>query len=297
MHLDQLRTFVEVVRQGSFAGAARTLNLDPSKVTRAVAALEGELGVRLLQRSTRQLALTAPGEGYLAQVEPLLRELDLASEQLRAGQGQLHGLVRVTASSAFGQTVLVPLLPALHARHPGLEIELVLTDAVVDLVAQRIDLALRLGPSIDSTLVGQRLRAVRFHAVASPAYLKQHGKPRRPEDLANCACLRFPLPGYRTQWQFRQKDDVQTVPVHGWLVASTALALRQAALDGLGVALLADWLVGDDLAAGRLLDLMPQWEATATHFDSGVWLLYASREHLPQRVQAVRDFLRERLSG
>jgi DNA-binding transcriptional LysR family regulator len=300
MNLEHLRTFVEVVRQGSFAGAARALNLDPSKVTRAVAGLEGELGVRLLQRSTRQLALTEGGEAYLAQVSPLLTELDLATEQLRAGSGQLRGLVRLTASVAFGQTVLVPLLPRLHQQHPGLELELLLSDAVVDLVTQRVDIALRLGPAVDSSLIGQRLRSVRFRVVASPAYLKRQGRPRRPADLANCACLRFALPGYRTQWRFRAEPEatVEEVPITGWLVASTALALRQAALDHLGPALLADWLVDADLREGRLVDLFPKLEATATQFDSAVWLLYAAREpQLPQRVRAVLALLRERLGS
>lgn len=298
MDLEQLRTFIEVVRQGSFAGAARSLNLEPSKVTRAVAALEAELGVRLLQRTTRQLSLTEGGESYLAQVSPLLTELDLAAEELRAGSGQLRGLVRITASVAFGQTVLVPLLPELHRRHPGLELDLMLTDAVVDLVSQRVDIALRLGPAVNSSLVGQRLRDVRFRVVASPAYLKQHGRPRRPADLAACNCLRFPLAGYRTLWRFRRAPDgqVEEVPIQGWLVASTALALRQAALDGLGPALLADWLIDKDLQAGRLVDLFPDLEATATDFDSAVWLLYTAREkQLPKRVQAVLGLLRERL--
>jgi DNA-binding transcriptional LysR family regulator len=299
MQLDHLRTFVEVVRQGSFAGAARALNLDPSKVTRAVAALEGELGVRLLQRSTRQLALTAGGEAYLAQVAPLLTELDLATEQLRAGSGELRGRVRLTASVAFGQTVLVPLLPQWHRLHPGLELELLLTDAVTDLVTQRVDIALRLGPAVDSSLIGQRLCSVRFRVVASPGYLQQHGRPRLPADLAGCVCLRFALPGFRSAWQFRAGEGgaVQEVPVQGWLVASTALALRQAALDGLGPALLADWLVDADLQAGRLVDLFPALEATATRFDSAVWLLYTAREpQLPQRVRAVLALLRERLA-
>ncbi|ARN22188.1 LysR family transcriptional regulator [Piscinibacter gummiphilus] len=299
MDLDQLRTFIEVVRQGSFAGAARFLNLEPSKVTRAVAALEAELGVRLLQRTTRQLSLTEGGESYLAQVSPLLTELDLAAEELRAGSGQLRGLVRITASVAFGQTVLVPLLPELHRRHPGLELDLMLTDAVVDLVSQRVDIALRLGPAVNSSLVGQRQRDVRFRVVASPAYLKRHGRPRQPVDLADCSCLRFPLPGFRALWRFRSASggQVEEVPIQGWLVASTALALRQAALDGLGPALLADWLIDKDLLAGRLVDLFPDLEATATDFDSAVWLLYAAREkQLPKRVQSVLALLREHLS-
>ena len=298
MKLEDLRTFVEVARQGSFAGAARSLNLDPSKVTRTVASLEHQLGVRLLLRTTRQLSLTEGGENYLAQVAPLLAELDLANEQLRAGSGQLRGTVRITASVAYGQTVLMPLLPVLHERHPGLELDLLFTDAVVDLVTQRMDIALRLGPGTNSSLVGQRLRNVRFRVVASPAYLKQHGRPRRPGELSQCRCLRFPLPGYRTHWRFRAGPDaeVEEVPIQGWLVASTALALRQAALDGLGPTLLADWLIERDMREGRLVDLFPDHEATATQFDSAVWLLYANREQqLPHRVRAVLALLRERL--
>ncbi len=298
MDVDQLRIFVDVARQGSFAGAARTLGLDPSKVTRAVAGLEAELGVRLLQRTTRQVSLTESGENYLAQVSPLLSELDLAAEHARAGSGQLRGLVRITASVAYGQTVLVPLLPLLHEQHPGLELDLLLTDSVVDLVTQRVDIALRLGPSVNSSLIGQRLCPMRFRVVASPAYLKHHGGPRQPADLSNCQCLRFPLPGYRTLWRFRESAEsvVEDVPIQGWLVASTALALRQAAIDGLGPALLADWLINDDLRERRLVDLFPKLEATATQFDSAVWLLYASREaQLPQRVRAVLALLRKQL--
>lgn len=298
MDIDQLRIFVEVARQGSFAGAARVLGLDPSKVTRAVAGLEAELGVKLLQRTTRQVSLTAGGENYLGQVSPLLTELELAAEQARAGSGQLRGLVRITASVAYGQTVLVPLLPLLHKQHPGLELDLLLSDSVVDLVTQRVDIALRLGPSVSSSLIGQRLCSMRFRVVASPAYLRRHGRPRRPADLSNCQCLRFPLPGYRTLWRFRESAEgvVEDVPIQGWLVASTALALRQAAIDGLGPALLADWLIHDDLREGRLVDLFPAIEATATQFDSAVWLLYASREaQLPQRVRAVLALLRKHL--
>jgi DNA-binding transcriptional LysR family regulator len=292
----QLKTFVEVVQQGSFAGAARLQGVDPSVVTRAVAALEAALGARLLQRTTRKVALTEAGSAYLERVRPLLDELDGAADELRASIGSVRGTVRVTASVAYGQAVLVPLLPALHAQHPGLDVDLVLSDAVVDVVSQRIDVALRLGPAVDSSLVGVQLATVRPRVVASPAYLKAHGRPRTPQDLAACECLRFSLPGYRTQWSFRDRQgSVQSVAVRGWLVMSTALALHRAALDGLGPALLADWLVDPDIEAGRLVDLFPKHEATATHFDSAVWLLYASREHVPRRVRAFVDFIKARL--
>jgi DNA-binding transcriptional LysR family regulator len=296
MDIRQLKTFVEVVQQGSFAGAARQQGVDPSAVTRAVAALEAALGARLLQRTTRKVALTEAGAAYLERVRPLLDELDGAADELRANTGGVRGTVRVTASVAYGQAVLVPLLPALHAQHPGLEVDLVLSDAVVDVVTQRIDVALRLGPAVDSSLVGVKLAAVRPRVVASPAYLKAHGRPRTPQDLAACDCLRFPLPGYRTQWSFRDRQGgVQSVAVRGWLVMSTALALHRAALDGLGPALLADWLVDPDIDAGRLVDLFPKHEATATNFDSAVWLLYASREHMPRRVRAFVDFVKAKL--
>lgn len=293
--MQQLRAFVEVVHLGSFAAAARRLDVAPSVVTRRLAALEGELGVRLMQRSTRKLSLTDAGAAYYEQVRGVLEGLDRAGDEARSTTGAVRGTVRLTASVAYGQTVIVPLLPALHELHPDLEIELLLTDAVVDLVAQGVDLAVRLGPVVDASLVGMRLGQVRYRVVASPAYLKRHGRPRTPADLSACDCLRFPLPGFRTQWKFRgPTGDRQAVDVKGWLVLSTALALRRATLDGLGPALLADWLVGSDIAGGRLVDLFPEHEVTATEFDSAVWLLYPSRTHLPRRVHEVIDFLKRR---
>lgn len=271
MDIQQLKVFIEVVQQGSFAGAARQLDLTPSAVTRAVAGLEATLGSRLLQRTTRKVALTEAGAAYLERVRPALEELERAGEELLAQSGSVVGTLRVTASVAYGQKVLVPLLPALHAAHPTLKVDLFLSDSMLDLVAQRIDVALRLGPAVDSSLVGMKLRPVRFRVCASPAYLRKNARPRKPADLADCQCLRFPLPGYRTHWTFRDSDGrIEVVAVQGWLVMSTALALHRAALDGLGPALLADWLIDEDLATGRLVDLFPNHEVTATNFDSAV---------------------------
>lgn len=293
MDIQQLRIFVDVVHHGSFAAAARQLDMAPSMVTRSVAALERELGVRLMQRTTRKLSLTEAGAAYCEHVRSALAALERASDEARATTGDVRGTVRVTASVAFGQMVIVPVLPTLHQLHPGLEIDLLLTDTLVDLVAERVDVAVRLGPATDSSLVGMQLASARYRVCASPAYLNHHGRPRVPADLAQCDCLRFPLPGFRTQWKFRAADGpVETVDVQGWLVLSTALALRRAALDGLGPVLLADWVVGSDLASGRLVDLFPAHEVTATTFDSAIWLLYASRAYVPRRVRAVVDFIK-----
>jgi len=296
MDLQQLRTFVDVVHQGSFAAAARQLDMAPSMVTRSVAALERELGVRLMQRTTRKLSLTEAGAAYYEHVCSALELLERASDEAHSVTGEVRGAVRVTASVSYGQMVIVPVLPALHQLHPGLEIDLLLTDRLVDLVAERVDIAVRLGPAVDSSLVGMQLASARYRVCASPAYLESHGQPRMPADLAQCDCLRFPLPGFRTQWKFRVADGpVEIVDVHGWLVLSTALALLRAALDGLGPVLLADWVVAPDLACGRLVDLFPGHEVTGTSFDSAVCLLYASRAYVPRRVRTVVDFLKARV--
>jgi DNA-binding transcriptional LysR family regulator len=233
----------------------------------------------------------------------VLATLDRASDALKSSTATVRGTVKLTCSVAYGQAVLVPLLPALHEQHPGLKLEVLLSDAVIDLAEERVDLAIRLGAHVAPGLVGLQLARVRYHVVASPAYVASHGRPRTPADLARCDCLRFALPGFRTQWRFRSAlplpDDpgVQTVDVQGWLVLSTALALHRAALDGLGPALLPDWLVSKDIAAGTLLDLFPAHEPTATAFDSGVWLLYPTRDYQPGRVRVAVEFLKQQLGS
>jgi DNA-binding transcriptional LysR family regulator len=296
MDINHLRTFVEVARRGSFASAARALDLSPPQVTRLVAALEAELGVRLLHRTTRKTVLTDAGAAYVAQAESVVEQLDQAAEELHAADGQLRGSVRLTASVAFAKTVLAPLLARLHTALPLLQVELIASDAVLDLVAERIDLAVRLGDKVDPSLVGARLRPVRYRVCASPRYLDVAGRPRKPADLAHCDCLRFAVPGHRTVWRFRDgAQQAEQVAVSGWLVSTSALVLHEAALDGLGPALLPDWLINNDLAAGRLADVFPRLEVSAAAFDTAVWLLAPARRFTPRRVAAVRDFLRQEI--
>ncbi|MBB4843823.1 DNA-binding transcriptional LysR family regulator [Paucibacter oligotrophus] len=296
MDLHQLKVFDAVARAGSFAAAARELDMAPSMVTRAISALEASLGVRLMQRSTRRLALTEAGMAYHERVQKLLEDLQQANDEARASAGELRGKVRLTSSIAFGQAALLPLLPELHRLYPGLELDLLLCDEVLDLRAERVDLALRLGPSVDASLVGLPLAPVRYRVVASPAWLARHGAPGRPGELSRQACLRFDLPGFRSRWVFRQgAGEAETVAVKGWLSLSTAQAVQSAALQGLGPALLSDWLLAPDLAAGRLVDLFPQHEVSSGEAPTHVWLLYASRTHLPGRVRVLVDFLKARL--
>ena len=301
MDTQHLRTFIEVVRQGSFAAAARRLDLASSQVTRAVAALEADLGTRLMHRTTRKLTLTESGTAYFRRVSTLMDELDAAADDARASTGDIRGLVRLTASVALGQKLVLPLLEKLHRAHPGLQLELRFSDLVVDLVGQQVDVALRQSPSVDESLIGMRLGTLRFRVCASPRYIAQHGRPELPADLSHRDCARIALPGFSSAWSFRQRGatdgEVDVVPIGGWLTASSALSLLACSVDGLGPVLLADWLVDPYIEAGRLVDLFPQYEVTSTNFDNAVWLLYASREHLPRRVRVVVDFFRAELQA
>ncbi|GGX09439.1 LysR family transcriptional regulator [Pigmentiphaga litoralis] len=299
MDTQHLRIFIEVARQGSFAAAARKLDLATSQVTRAVAGIEAELGVRLLHRTTRKAGLTAAGSEYFARMCDVMDAFDAAADDLQTRTTEARGLVRLTASVALGQRLVLPLLEPFHRQHPGVELDLRFNDRVVDLIDQHVDVALRQSPTLDGSLVGVRLGASRYRVCASPAYLRRHGTPQTPAHLAGHACLRIALPGYSNDWSFRERGkagaEIQKVPVTGWLAASSALSLLQAARDGMGPVLLADWLLQPDLAAGTLVDLFPRHEATVTDFEAAIWLVYTSREHLPRRVRVVVDFLRAEL--
>lgn len=297
MDLQNLRLFVEVARRGSFAAVARDRHFDPTSVSRAVATLEAELGFRLFQRTTRRMALTEAGALYLERVEALVDELGHAADAARAVQSGPIGNLRLTTSVAFGQTCIVPLLPAFRAAYPALKLELLLTDANLGLIADRIDLAIRLGPRSDDNLIGVKLFDTRYRVCASPAWLDRAGPLTAPEELEAHSCLLFDLPDFRTRWLFRDgAGRERQVAVQGEVVISNALALRDCCLAGMGPALLADWLIDEDIAAGRLCDLFPDYQVTATDFETAARLLYPSRAFLPNKVRVAIDFLRDRLA-
>jgi DNA-binding transcriptional LysR family regulator len=293
-----LSIFVDVVQAGSFAEAARWRDVDPSSISRAIATLEAGVGARLFQRTTRRLVPTEAGARFFDRVEPLARELEEAGAEARDMVAEPAGTVRVTASVAFGVRRLVPMLRSLREAYPALVVDLVLTDAVLDLVAERIDVAIRLGGRLDSRLVGLPLLRTRYRVCASPEYVARRGTMNEPRELSDRDCLVFDLPGYRSAWRFRDAAGAETeVPVKPGLVISNALGLHRAALDGLGPVLLADWLVADDVASGALVDLFPHHEVTATDFETAAWLLYPSRAYVPLKVRAFIDHARSHLQG
>jgi DNA-binding transcriptional LysR family regulator len=294
MDTDDLSILIDVVRAGSFAAAAKVRGNDPSTVSRAVAALESQLGARLFQRSTRRMALTEAGESFVARVAPLVEELDRARAAVRADGVRPAGRLRITASVTFGQECILPLLGDFRARHPGIAVEAVFTDRYTDLVAERIDLAIRLAPEVEGDVIVSRLMPTRYRVVASAAYLRHAGPVDTPVDLGSHRLLLFGQAPFRTRWLFRRDGGAVTeVPVAGDIVLSPPLALRDAARAGWGAAMLPDWLVDSDIAAGRLDRVLPGWQVTATTFDTGAFMVYPSRSYLPGKVRAMIDFLRE----
>jgi DNA-binding transcriptional LysR family regulator len=297
MNSEGLELLVEVARLGGFAPVARSRNIDPSAVSRSIAGLEAELGVRLFHRSTRKLSLTEAGHLYLSRIEPLIDELSHAGEEALSASKGVTGSLRMTASVAFGYQKLAPLLAEFRAKHPMLKLEVLLTDVNMHLVNDRIDLAVRLGSRFEGDVICTKLINTRYRVCASPSYIRTHGKPHKPQDLKKHSCLLLSLPEFRNKWHFSdRKNKVQDVEVTGEVIISNPLVQQRCALEGMGPALLADWLCDEHVAAGNLVDLFPSHAVTATSFDTGVWLLYPSRNYLPGKVRAMIDFLRERLA-
>jgi DNA-binding transcriptional LysR family regulator len=298
MDIDSMKLMIEVARQASFAKAARQHDIDPSSISRTIAQIETELGFRVFQRTTRSMSLTEAGQRYIQRLEAVLLELDSAAEEASAFNAGPKGRLRMTASVAFGNCCLAPLLPKFRAEFSELQLELILSDDNLDLVGESIDLAIRLGPSLSGDVVGAKLFDTRYRVCAGATYLAKAPRLKKPADLSAVACLLFTLPEFRSRWLFRNSlGVVNEVPVNGSILISNALALRECAIAGLGPALLPNWLIDSDIANRRLIDLFPRYHVTATTFDTAAFVLYPNRTFLPNKVRLTIDFLRRHLTA
>lgn len=295
MELSTLKTALLVRDLGSFAAVARLLELDASSVSRVIAQLEQDVGFRLFQRSTRSLAPTGEGELYLNRIAPLVEEMEAAGDEARMNAVSPRGTLRITASISFVQECLMPILPEFRTRYPEIDLEILASDANLDLRADGIDLAVRFGQMPQGDWIVSKLMSTSYRVVASPDYLERTGRPTHPEELSERDCIRFAIPGFKTLWQFREKgaSDAFSVPVGGATVISNALSIRSAARLGMGGALLPIMLVQRDLERGTLVDLFPDHACAAASFETAAWLLYPSRSYLPQKVRVMIDFLKE----
>lgn len=289
----ELEVFVRVIELGGFSAAARACGMTPSAVSKLVSRLEQRLGARLLNRSTRQLQLTAEGCGLYERGVRVLAALDEA-ECCAGVQDTPRGRVRINANVPFGHHFLLPLAPVFLARYPGITLDIVLTDAVVDILEQRTDVAVRAGPLKSSNLMARKLGQTRMVIVASPAYLARCGTPATPGELAAHNLLDASYARAQSGWPLRHDGGECIVPVLGNVQASDGEALRQLALAGVGLARLAAFQVREDLAAGRLRAVL---EACNPGDSEEVHAVYVGQGgHVPLRVRAVLDFLAENVS-
>jgi DNA-binding transcriptional LysR family regulator len=289
--LEQLSAFVEVARRASFAQAARQLQRHVSAVSRAVAALESRLGVRLLQRTTRRVALSQAGREYFRRCEALLAEFEGADAEARDQGAALHGKLRVSAATGSGQTLIAPLVPEFLAAHPHLSLDLQLSNRYVDLVEEGYDLALRVGPLADSRLVIRRLAPSRRMLAASAAYLEARGTPRTPRELSTHACLILDIGAHPQRWELQRGRARAAPAVSGPLRSNNALVLAAACRGGLGVALLPEFSAVPEFGRGRLTRVLPGWVGA----EQAVYAVYPSARFIPAKVRAFVDFLAARL--
>ena len=278
-----LDAFVKVAAHLSVSAAARELGISKSVVSKRVAQLEQAVRATLFSRSTRRIALTPAGEAYLDFARSALRAVADADERLRDLRQELSGQIRLTAPVSWGQQVLARQLPAFLARHPAIEIELQLSDRLMDIAYERIDLALRMTSSAAPDLVATPVARLDWVICAAPAHLAQAGAPGTPAALVDHPCMSYWRESSDDAWQLRRGDELQTVRVQGRYHANNPEAVADAALAGLGVALLPTYVCSDDLANGRLLRLLPDW-TPVTKFGSRITAVAA-----PDRLRLLRN--------
>lgn len=290
IELDLVPIFVEVVRREGFSAAARHLGLPRSTVSRQVSRLEEQLGVELLHRTTRRIALTEAGAEYFDRVSQALESLEEARLAVIESRTRPHGTLRISAPYDASGNLIAPLLCELITRYPDLRVDIEPSNRRVDLIAEGYDAALRASAGLDdSSLIARKLATVGFHVLGSAAYLEEHGRPRRPEDLVRHRCLLFRPQDGRATWRLRhQGGEERSVALEGRIGSDDMSFLTAMARSGAGLALLPST---ERLVAHASLErVLPKWEGAMT---SSLYLVYPSARHLPPKLTAFRDFLLE----
>ncbi|MEX5586307.1 MULTISPECIES: LysR family transcriptional regulator [Pseudomonas] len=292
-----IKTFMATVEARGFSAAARKLGVATSSVTRLVDALESELGATLLNRSTRQVSLTEAGVGYYQRSREIIQALAEADASVADRGEEPVGVLRLCLPVEFGRRVIAPHLGRFLAAHPGLELDIDMSDRFDDLLDGRYDVSIRLGePAPSDELVCKRLGCFERWLVASPAYLCASAPLVHPQQLLEQACLRFRYGQSGRPWRLRQGEQALELDVSGPLRSANADLLREAALAGSGIALLADWLVREDVRAGRLQRLFADWQISPGTASSAINALYLPNHRGSRRVQVFVDFCQALLS-
>lgn len=289
LDLQQVSSFLAVVRAGSFVGGAEATGLSKAAVSRHIADLEQQVGVRLLHRTTRRLSLSEDGQRFHSRALELVASwVELESETASSG-GEATGLLRINAPLTFGNLHLAPLWPRFIAAHPRVSLDVTLNDRVVDLVDEGYDVAIRVTRQLDPQLIGRRLASTRIVLCAAPDYLAMHGTPTHPRELADHQVLAYSYWAAGDDWRFTGPEGEVSVRVSPRIHTNSGDTCRAAALEGQGIVLQPDFLVGPDINNGTLVELMPQYRS----IELGIFAVYATRKHLPMKTRRLIDFLVE----
>lgn len=287
----EMTVFVAAVDAGNFSAAARILGITPSAVSKQISRLEARLGARLLNRSTRRISLTDVGREFYERSQAILSDIDAAERAVGDASDRPRGRLRVTASISFGQRQIVPLVPEFVARFPDVRVDVLFSDRLLDMVDEGVDVAVRVSAPADSALIARRLVPDRRVVCASPEYLRAHGVPSEPADLAAHNALIYATV-YSDTWSFDGPTGPRAVKVASNFAANSGEAIRDLALGGLGIARLATFLVGPDLKAGRLVQLLEDWQDPQENI---IHAVYPSRRLVPPSTRAFVDFLAEKM--
>ena len=285
----EMRVFAGVVDAGSFVGAADALGMSKAAVSRHVSDLEQRLGVRLMQRTTRKLSLTQEGEVFLARCRDILASIEESEAELSTRAASASGLLKVSVPVSFATKHLAPLWSDFLAAHPRLTLDVHLADRVVDLVDEGFDLAVRIARLPDSSLVSRKLAATRLVLCAAPSYLRRRGTPTHPDDLAAHDVIGYSLLSTPGQWLLQGPDGPVTVKIRPRLWTNNGDTSVAAAVRGAGIDLQPTFLIADELASGRLVEVLPGWQAA----ELGIYAVYPSRKFVLPKVRALVNFLAE----
>ncbi len=287
--LTGMSIFAAVVENSSLAGAARSMNLSPSVVSKQLSALEDRLGVRLLNRTTRRVSLTEVGSAYYERAKRILADVDEAEAAVSQAHASPRGLLRITAPTTFAHRHVAPHLPGFMDRHPEVQVQMLVADRLVDLVEEGIDLAIRIAQLKDSSLIARKLAANDRKLVAAPDYLAKWGTPQRPEDLNDHALITLPPGSPINDWHFLHDDEQKVVKAQGTITTNNGDSILSLALAGAGVCMLAGHMVGKYLQDGRLISILDD----AVREDVPIYAVYPSNRHLSPKVRAFVDYLVE----
>jgi len=284
----EMSVFVRVVQLEGFSAAGRALGMTPSAVSKLISRLEDRLGARLLNRTTRTINLTEEGRAYYQRAVPILEEIEAAERAVTDLHAEPRGLLKVNAATSFGRHYVVPILHQFMEKYPELRVEVTLTDSLVDLVGEGIDVGIRIGDLPDSSLIARRLATIHRVVAAAPSYLEKYGTPKVPEDLMNHNCLRVSFETSLNKWEFDGPDGPVRLDVSGNLEVNDSSALYDAAIAGVGMIRSSKLLLWPGLYDGRLVPLLQEYESKR---DLDVHAIYPSGRHLSPKVRAFVDFL------